>query len=166
MKIVDNFQHISPFILTKRMHISSRGINRKILTKIPLLTPPKDRDVLSLLTLNFKSVRNKTVSISDFIVENDVDIMAFTETWLDTETNQKVLNEQTPDGYKAYHKPRRGRKGGGVTLIARLNLKKVKEKQSCENVQFEHIGCVEYLQNHKFRVSVVYRPPSLFIQVH
>lgn len=107
-------------------------------------------------------MKNKTVSISDFIVENNVDIMAITETWLGTDIDQIVLNELTPDGYKMYHKPRRGRKGGGA-VIARLNLKIVEEKQSCENVQFEHIGCVVYSQNHKFRMSIVYRPPSISV---
>lgn len=133
VKIVDNIQHISPLISTKRTHISSRGIYRKNLTKIPLLIPPNDRDVLCLFTINCRFVKNKTVSFSDFIVENNVDIMAITETWLGTDTDQIVL---IPDGYKMCHKPRRGRKGGGVPVIARLNLKIVEEKQSCENVQF------------------------------
>lgn len=52
--------------------------------------------------------------------------MAITETWFVTDTDQIVL---IPDGYKMYHKPRRGRKGGGVPVIARLNLKIVEEKQ-------------------------------------
>lgn len=86
--------------------------------------------------------------------------MVITETYLGTYTDQILLNELTPDGEKVYHKPRRGRKGGGVALIARLNLKMVEDKQSSENVQFEHIGRVVYSQNHKFRMSVVYRPPS------
>lgn len=60
--------------------------------------------------------------------------MAITETYLGTYTDQILLNELTPDGEKVYHTPRRGRKGGGVALIARLNLKIVEEKQSCENV--------------------------------
>lgn len=58
--------------------------------------------------------------------------MVITETYLGTYTDQILLNELTPDGEKVYHKPRRGR--GGVALIARLNLKIVEEKQSCENV--------------------------------
>lgn len=59
--------------------------------------------------------------------------MAITETYLGTYTDQILLNELTPAGEKVYHTPRRGRKGG-VALIARLNLKIVEEKQSCENV--------------------------------
>lgn len=143
-------------ISTKRLNISSRGINskKKNLTKYPLLISPWDRDVLRLFA-NLWKVRLRR--------KNNVGIacIAITETWLVTDTDQIVSYELTPDGYKVFHKPRRGRKGGGVAVIARLKLKLVEEMQSCKNVQFEHIGCAMYSQDHKFRMSVLYRPPLL-----
>lgn len=61
--------------------------------------------------------------------KNNVGIacIAITETWLVTDTDQIVSYELTPDGYNLFHKPRRGRKGGGVAVIARLKLKLVEE---------------------------------------
>ncbi|KAK3086528.1 hypothetical protein FSP39_019678, partial [Pinctada imbricata] len=113
-----------------------------------------------LFTLNCRSVKNKSISISDFIVSNDIDILAVTETWLGTDVDQIVLKELIPDGYTIYHKPRLDRKGGGVAIIGRQNFKVVKEKHCTENEHFEHIGCYVYSQNYKFRLFVVYRLPS------
>jgi hypothetical protein len=38
--------------------------------------------LLQLAVLNARSIKNKTLQIKDYIVDNDTDIMAVTETWL------------------------------------------------------------------------------------
>lgn len=42
----------------------------------------------------------KTFSISDFSVENDINIMAITKTFLGTDTDQIVLNELITNLYE------------------------------------------------------------------
>lgn len=86
MRIVIEIHNISLLISTTRVSISSRGKNRKNRTKIPLLVPPRKRDVMRVFfTVNCRSVKYMTVLIIGFIFENDVDVMEITETWLDTE---------------------------------------------------------------------------------
>ncbi|CAB4014966.1 Hypothetical predicted protein, partial [Paramuricea clavata] len=38
--------------------------------------------LLQLAVLNARSIKNKTLQIKDYIVDNDIDIMALTATWL------------------------------------------------------------------------------------
>ena len=67
---------------------------------------------------NARSVRNKAVSIADFVMSQDIDILALTETWLGRDTDKTVLRELVPTGYNILHVPRTdGRRGGGVAFL-------------------------------------------------
>ena len=68
---------------------------------------PTSLTSLSLLSLNCRSVVNKTLSINDLIVTRDVDIAALTETWLGTSSDGQVLGELLPRGYDYITVPRR-----------------------------------------------------------
>ena len=50
--------------------------------------------------LNVRSIKNKAVILNDFVVYNKIDIMAFTETWLNPveAENLTFINELTPIG--------------------------------------------------------------------
>ena len=50
---------------------------------------------------NARSVRNKTVLLNEFILENNLDIFAVTETWLSSDANydQVTIGELLPVGY-------------------------------------------------------------------
>ena len=52
---------------------------------------------------------------TDFIVSQNIDVLALTETWLCCGDNA-VLNELLPPGYDIRHVDRE-RRGGGVALI-------------------------------------------------
>ena len=85
---------------------------------------PTSLTSLSLLSLNFRSVVNKTLSINDLIVTRDVDIAAaLTETWLETSSDGQVLGELLPRGYDYINVPRRsGQRGGGLALIFKASV--------------------------------------------
>ena len=53
---------------------------------------------LSLTLLNARSVKNKAFSISDYLISNETDILALTETWLGSTVDKCVLSELVPDG--------------------------------------------------------------------
>ena len=74
---------------------------------------------LNFCCLNVRSVNNKTLTISDFILSRNIDICAITETWLVDHTSSAVLNDLIPKGYKLFHQPRTGKRGGGLTIIFR-----------------------------------------------
>ena len=71
---------------------------------------------LSTCLLNVSSAQNKPSLIADFIVENELDVLALTETWLkDTDSNQsRTVSEMTPSGYKCLHVPRSRGKCVGI----------------------------------------------------
>lgn len=73
---------------------------------------------LQVCCLNPRSIKNKTLSISDYIISHDYDIVALTETWLGTSVDKKCIGEVVPSGYEIKHIPHPGRRqGGGVALL-------------------------------------------------
>ena len=58
------------------------------------------------------------LSLSDYIITQDYDVVALTETWLGTSVDKKCIGELVPSGYTMRHVPRSGsRNGGGVALL-------------------------------------------------
>ena len=76
--------------------------------------------------LNRRSVCNKNITIEDFVVDNDFDIFAITETCLNPGDHDKVIiGSLTPKGYRFVHNARENR-GGGVGLLFK-NTSNVKQ---------------------------------------
>ena len=87
------------------------------LTKIKTETKNSSYRCLSLSSLNGRSVENKTVSLCDFIQSNDVDLLALSETWLDTSIDKSVTSEFLPDGYDIHQVSRKNQGGGGIAVV-------------------------------------------------
>ena len=69
---------------------------------------------------NVRSVRNKRLLIKDYVVDNDVDIFALTETWLHPDNrDDQVIGDLIPVGYSFYHVPRQFGNGGGVGILVK-----------------------------------------------
>jgi hypothetical protein len=66
---------------------------------------------LQICCLNPRSTKNKALSVSDYIVTQDYDVVALTETWLGTSVDKKCIAELVPSGYSMKHVPRHGSKG-------------------------------------------------------
>ena len=67
--------------------------------------------------LNARSVKNKRLLIKDWVVDNNIDILVLTETWLQPDNkDDHIIGELTPTGYSFYHSPRQIR-GGGVGIV-------------------------------------------------
>ena len=60
---------------------------------------------LNVCSLNPRSVKNKTLALSDYVVSNDFDVVALTETWLGTTSDEACLSELVPTGYDIMHVP-------------------------------------------------------------
>ena len=115
---------------------------------------------LNFCCLNARSVNNKALAISDFILSKNIDICAITETWLADHTSSAVLNELIPKGYKLFHPPRAGKRGGGLAINFR-NTIAVKEYFSKEInfSNFESLNCSKALNNKVTFIGIIYRPP-------
>ena len=73
---------------------------------VDLETPirlPAQRSVAFSL-LNARSVKNKRLLIKDWVVDNNIDILALTETWLQPNNkDDHIIGDLTPTGYSFYH---------------------------------------------------------------
>jgi len=134
-----------------------------------LITIPKisqcgtsSKRCLKVCSLNVRSVKNKTLSLCDFILTNDFDVIALTETWLGTKVDKACIAELVPTGFGIKHVPRpNDRSGGGVAVVYKLGLSVKLLSSSADKTftHFEHMDCQVSVDGHALRLSVVYRPP-------
>ena len=90
--------------------------------------------------------------------ENDIDILAMTETWLHEDDNEFSIAEICPTGYHFYHVTRKIARGGGVGLLLKKYIK-VKKQSQRKFSSFEYIDVSLNCRNTCTRMIVIYRPP-------
>jgi len=162
----DVYQCMKHLGIERKSHRACRGgLKRKSTTAIstagknkPILKNNDIGDLLHMCVLNAQSVCNKADILQDYFVENDLDIVAFTETWLtENDTESKTIGDLKPDGFDFKHIPRPDRRGGGVALLYRDTIKcKVHTPYRAES--FESMICDLISGSCKFKLVVVYRP--------
>ena len=108
--------------------------------------------------MNARSLRNKSTIFQDFVHDNKFDIVAVTETWL-TSSDDAVVSDLTPPGFKFLHHPRISGRGGGVGLLYRDNLSVVINKSN-QYPSFESLSAVVSNDMTSFEMLVIYRPPG------
>ena len=114
--------------------------------------------------LNPWSACNKTTAINDFLTSNDLDLLAMTESWLQSDNDSKPhrvkKHEMLPSNYQMIYIPRpEGRRGGGVAVIFKQTiLVKVMDYSKCRTNQFEYIICAVTICKSVIRLIIVYRP--------
>jgi len=100
------------------------------------------------------------MAIKDYVVDNNIDILALTETWL-RPGNCDDLEAGTlcPNGYRFLHVPRTHGRGGGVGLLfkdtPRINSVLTDDFQSFEVMDIRLkslLKCIRFL--------IIYRPPD------
>ena len=108
--------------------------------------------------LNTRSVNRKELSIKDYVSENDIDILAITETSLQEKNNDFSIAETCPKGYQFHHVRRKNTRGGGVGLLLKKHIK-VKKQSQKEFSSFEYLDVILNDYNISIRTIVIYRPP-------
>ena len=166
---------------TRRKHRGGRKIAKQIETivhcaRVPML-PQRSRNVHHLITLplckqvsktrdqgvcvcyvNAQSCRNKKLAIADHILDNQLEMMAISETWLKSSRDSNVIKDIVANGYCIKHTPRPTGKGGDVAIIHKSEI--VLHKQDTDAFRsFEHIECRLKTPMSSMRIVVVYRPP-------
>jgi hypothetical protein len=151
-------------ILPQRSSHYGANLSNLIIVKRQQMQPPPIRfKPLDFTLLNVRSVKNKPHIIKDFVVDNDIDLLALTETWLRSgNTDQMIISELCPTGYSFVHLPRPSR-GGGVGLLYNNRFKSTKQSSdiSFKFSSFEFVCLrLDYSSLH-FLLLIVYRaPPS------
>lgn len=106
--------------------------------------------------LNVRSLLNKTFLINDLILDNSIDFMFLTETWLGSD-GPAALNEASPPGFNYLHSFRNGRRGGGTATIL-LSSHGFKEVLFGDFISFEYHSFV--FSSPPIFCITVYRPPK------
>ena len=137
------------------------GINHNNLHRIKRITyaPPRhDKFAFSVVnTRSIKGPKGKTEDFVDYIISNNIDVCAVTETWL-TDKDSVTTASLKPNGYKFKDVPRTGRRGGGIGIMFRdcFNLKLL---TSGHKLSFQYSEWLLSWLNNRLRLCVIYHPP-------
>ena len=109
--------------------------------------------------LNVRSIKNKTMTVKDFVVDQDIDILALTETWLRPGSIDDVdIRTLCPTGYRFFHVPRGHSRGGGVGLLFKDTLQ-INSHITDTFKTFELVD-IHFRTLQFIRVLLIYRPPD------
>ena len=141
----------------RKQYSKANTVNLNNLTPIPT----EEKNMVSVCLLNSQSCRNKASDLHDLVIQNNIDILALTETWLSPgDKDNCVRSELTPDGYQLIDVPRGKGRGGGVGFLFKDSLIIKKQKVG---VQIKSYECIEILMDGGstfLRILLLYRPPS------
>ncbi|XP_068675499.1 uncharacterized protein [Montipora foliosa] len=109
--------------------------------------------------LNVRSIKNKTMAVKDFVVDQDIDILALTETWLRPGNIDNVeIRTLCPTGYRFLHVPTDHSRGGGVGLLFKDTLQinsHITDTFKIFELMDIHFRTLQFI-----RVLLIYRPPD------
>eukprot|EP00116_Pleurobrachia_bachei_P005838 sb/3466100/ len=102
-----------------------------------------------------RETRNKTLDVLELAHDEDLDVLALTETWL--QTGEKALCAEIKDlGFNIQHTPRKSRGGGvGVITTRRLRIEKVKQQLTTKSFEYQEVLLKVPTS---MRLLVIYRP--------
>ena len=123
--------------------------------------PPAD-NFLNFCLLNTRSINNKSLHLKDLTIDENIDILAFTETWLKTNDSNSdfASRDICPHGYSFVHCPRMDRSGGGIGLLFNKSIMIKRILSGLSYSSFEHMEFNLHGSSFLVRFVVVYRPPS------
>ena len=96
--------------------------NHNNLLSLPRHVPQRKLSLFVCSLINLRSIRNKTLLIQDFVVDNLVDVLIITKTWFSCCGDVVIIGEICHAGYQFFNQPRVSRNGGGVGLLESLSI--------------------------------------------
>ncbi len=111
-----------------------------------------------MLSFNARSIRNKFSDLEELVATEKFDLIAITESWLNTK-DRDFLTEYNLPGYSISSCGRENRAWGGVILYINNNFYQCAIKT--ENINNVDLNFVELRShNNKIIVCLIYRPPG------
>ena len=102
--------------------------------------------------------QKKALLIKDYVVEHNYDLLAITETWLDSgDKDIYHVRKICSTGYVFHHIPRADSNGGGVGLPVKKSLQ-IRKQNLTKFHSFEYMDVLVKYQNACIRPVIVYRP--------
>ena len=139
------------------------GMNHKNLTYIRCnYDRSTSHKQCSFRLLNCRSVCNKADTIKDFAVENDIAILAITETWLrPSNLDSLTVGDLTPTGCQFHHVARDTRAGGvGLLQKSSLNFHKNSVDFIVSFQSFEAVDMKPHWRSTTMHILIIIHPPS------
>ena len=139
------------------------GNNSAICTTINYMknTREKCNNTFKCLFTNARSLPSKTGELEALVHEESYDVIGIAETWLQSSHDWAI----NIPGYALFRKDRVKRKGGGVCLYVRSDLKaSVKENLvdgECDEVEALWVELHTDVRSSKLIIGVCYRPPNV-----
>lgn len=115
---------------------------------------------IKLAHWNARSINGKTHNVVDSVMNDSLDVMCLTETWLSGSKKDSVILADLVnnlDGYDFVHQPRKTR-GGGVGCLLRNTLNH-KRNDTGKFKSFEHLDISVNNGPKLIRLVIIYRPP-------
>lgn len=145
---------VRPHTRNSYTHERRNGVNFENLKLVETLSNAPSPVALHLW--NARSVRNKTTELYDYVLQNDVDIMVITETWL-RESDPTVITELSPPDFSFHNVARHGDAHGGLGFLFRTHLDLRLKQIEFSPKTFEFACVVDRCE--QYRIIAVYRPP-------
>lgn len=129
------------------------------------LNPGPTSTTLEFAHLNICSASSVTTSfdkptlLQEFISDQNIDIIALSETWLAPNTLPSTLNSLTPENFTLTHNPRPVGRGGGLALIYRSYLSSSRITTP-SSTSFESLCVRLSIRSSSIIFLIIYRPPS------
>ena len=117
-------------------------------------------NISTVCSINVRSINNKSLSIHDYIIDHDLDILFLCETWLGTDYDDQSISQMLPPSYKIYHHARTSQRGGGVAVVFKESFDVVELECNSTHETLEYITCRALINKRQFILCSVYRPPS------
>ena len=140
----------------------NRTIVKKNLVNIELQKDSTVSQHLQLPLFNTRSINNKAMYLKDYVVDHEIDLLALTETWLDSMHNQSpnTINELCRNGYAVMHVPRSSdTQGGSVGLLYNKCYKMEQRQHFPRYSSFKYMETLLRSPTTVPRIGVLYRPP-------
>ena len=122
--------------LNKQEVKQERGVLKTNLIEIKTMKSlglDKTNRKITLILSNVQSIKNKQDTIIELLEDSNADLAVLTETWLTDADDVWVQgSEFHRHNYKMDECHRKGRKGGGLALVAKQNLKVKREEQELQ----------------------------------
>ena len=114
------FAAILPAITKKALRIERLlKVDRRSTSK-NLSHLPQPKHILCAL-INTRSAVKHRLEIHDFLLQNDLDCLFITESWLSDDCNT-ILGELVPENYRIITENRIGQRGGGLAVIHKNHI--------------------------------------------
>ncbi len=132
--------------MKQRPNILTKKINKKEQLKIGFI--------------NAQSAIVKYLSINDYVLEHDLDVLCIAETWLNEKGDEVQIGDMTPISYRFKQTPRNAKnRGGGIAVICKKHIQLRKEIQPTVT-SMEIMETAINLNSGKITCITIYRPES------